>query len=296
MDKVTVIKVRKGMNGFPFSACTSDGHFIINADNLDQIKEIYAVEIKSKRVKLQKELDKYPEGYEPQNTIYGYARVSTRGQAKDGNSLEAQEEQLRAAGATVIYKEAFTGKVTDRPELDKLLKVLKGGDTLIITKLDRVARSVIHGEQFINALLDRRVTVNILNMGILDNTPGSKLMRQMFFAFAEFEREMIVTRTQEGKAEAKKKPGFKEGRPPVDPKRLDHAMELLQDHSYNQVADLTGISVSTLAREKRRRKAAEPEQPRYVLRYLDPDEARKKDKPKRLKWVEDENGRRLEEF
>ena len=97
------------------------------------------------------------------------------------------------------------------------------------------------------------VTVNILNMGVLDNTPASKLMRQMFFCFAEFEREMIVTRTQEGKAIAREKSGYKEGRPRTDISRLDLAMELLKDNSYNQVASMTGISVATLTREKRRR-------------------------------------------
>ena len=188
--------------------------------------------------------------------IYGYARVSTAGQRRDGNSLEAQTEQLKASGASVIYKDAFTGKVTSRPELDKLLKKLESGDTVVFTKLDRVARSITQGEALINQLIDMGVTVNILNMGVLDNTPASKLMRQMFFCFAEFEREMIVTRTQEGKAIAREKPGFKEGRPKTDRNRLDLAMELLKENSYNQVASMTGISVSTLTREKRRRKQA----------------------------------------
>lgn len=73
--------------------------------------------------------------------IYGYGRVSTRGQAKDGNSLEAQENALRSAGVTKIYADAFTGTRTKRPELDKLMSVLQSGDTLIVTKLDRIARS-----------------------------------------------------------------------------------------------------------------------------------------------------------
>ena len=73
--------------------------------------------------------------------IYGYARVATKGQAKDGNSLEAQENSLRSAGATVIYADAFTGTKTHRPELDKLMVLLQAGDTLVVTKLDRIARS-----------------------------------------------------------------------------------------------------------------------------------------------------------
>ena len=185
--------------------------------------------------------------------IYGYARVSTKGQERDGNSLTAQEEALRASGATVIFKDAFTGKTTARPELDKLIKQLASGDTVVFTKLDRVARSITQGETLVNRLINMGVTVHILNMGILDNSPASKLMRQMFFCFAEFERELIISRTQEGKSIAKEKPGFKEGRPKTDKARLDLAMNLLIENSYKDVSEMTGISVSTLTREKRRR-------------------------------------------
>lgn len=73
--------------------------------------------------------------------IYGYARVSTRGQAKHGNSLEAQEASLRAAGAESLYIDTWTGKKMHRPELDRLLPSLQAGDTLVITKLDRIART-----------------------------------------------------------------------------------------------------------------------------------------------------------
>lgn len=77
--------------------------------------------------------------------IYGYARVSTKNQAKDGNSLEAQEKALRAAGASEIYADAFTGTKTERPEFEKLLHILKEGDTLAVTKLDRFAKSMAQG-------------------------------------------------------------------------------------------------------------------------------------------------------
>ena len=77
--------------------------------------------------------------------IYGYARVSTKGQAKDGNSLEAQERALKEAGANEIYIDAFTGTKTDRPEFDKLMERIEEGDTLIVTKLDRFARSMMQG-------------------------------------------------------------------------------------------------------------------------------------------------------
>lgn len=185
--------------------------------------------------------------------IYGYARVSTKGQAHDGNSLESQEKILREHGATEIYKDSFTGTKTDRPEFTKLLNILQPGDTLMVTKLDRFARSMTHGSQLVNNLLNKGIKINILNIGLMDNTPSSKLIRNIFFSFAEFERDMIVERTQEGKAIAKTKAGFKEGRPQkYTEKQVKHALSLLAvnggQSSYNEVAEITGISKSTLIR------------------------------------------------
>lgn len=190
--------------------------------------------------------------------IYGYSRVSTKCQAKDGNSLESQEKALREAGATKIFTDAFTGTKTDRPEFDKLIAEIKAGDTLVVTKLDRFARSMSQGSELVSELIDKGIRVYILNIGILDNTPASKLIRNVFFAFAEFERDMIVERTTEGKAIAKQNPDFKEGRPKLySKKQIAHALELLESHSYKQVEDLTGISKSTLIRAKKMKKGLE---------------------------------------
>ena len=191
--------------------------------------------------------------------IYGYARVSTKGQAKDGNSLESQIELLKDNGAEKIYSDSFTGTKTDRPQFNKLLKELKLGDTLIVTKLDRFARSMTQGSKLVNNLIERGIKINILNIGVMDNTPASKLIRNIFFSFAEFERDMIIERTQEGKAIAKTKEGFKEGRPKkYTIKQLDNALSMLTvnggDRSYNEVAELLGISKSTLIRENNRRR------------------------------------------
>lgn len=145
--------------------------------------------------------------------IYGYARVSSKGQDRYGNGLEVQEKQLKENGATTIYYESFTGTKTNRPELDKLMSVLSEGDTLVVTKLDRIARSTRSGLDIIEELLKKGVSINILNMGKFDNSPTGKLMRTVFFAFAEFERDMIVERTYEGKAMCREtKPDWKEGR------------------------------------------------------------------------------------
>ena len=145
--------------------------------------------------------------------IYGYARVSTKGQERDGNSLAAQEKVLREHGAEVIYKDSFTGTKKHRPELDKLLSVVKEGDTVVVVKLDRIARSTIQGCELMNELFDKGVAVNVLNMGMMDNSTTGKLIRSIFFAFAEFERDMIVERTSEGKAVAREREDFREGRP-----------------------------------------------------------------------------------
>ena len=259
MNNIDILRVRKGLSGYPYSVCTSEGDFIANAESIEEIRDKYRFALKNKTLKLVKELSLYPNGKQPVYHVYGYARVSTATQARDGNSLDAQTEQLIEAGAEKIYADAYTGTQSHRPELDKLMAELKPGDTLIITKLDRVARSITQGEALIKQLLDKRVTVNILNMGILNNSPAAKLMRQMFFAFAEFERDMIVTRTSEGKEIARRKADFKEGRPRTEQARLDHAMQLLTENSYKDVAKMTGISISTLTREKRRRKTIETE-------------------------------------
>ena len=183
--------------------------------------------------------------------VYGYCRVSTQMQARDGNSLEAQEKLLRENGAEEIYSDAFTGTKAHRPELDLLLDKLQTGDKLIITKLDRIARSASQGAELVQTLLDNGITVHVLNMGLLDNTPTGKLIRNIMLAFAEFERDMIIERTQEGKAIAKRQPDFKEGRPRLyGRKQIQHALGLLKDHSYRQVTELTGISKSTLIRAK----------------------------------------------
>ena len=143
---------------------------------------------------------------------YGYARVSTIKQGR-GNSLEEQLSELFSSGCDEVIEEKFSGKTNDRPQLKLLLDKLKEGDTFTVTKLDRFARSLIDGTKLVQELLDRGIKINILNIGVMDNTPASKLIRNIFLSFAEFERDMILERTREGKEIAKTKAGYKEGRP-----------------------------------------------------------------------------------
>lgn len=189
---------------------------------------------------------------------YGYARVSTHWQASDGNSLEAQIESLNAAGADKIYMDEYSGRTTKRPQLDELLSVISSGDELIVTKLDRMARSVIEGSELIKRLQEKKITVNVLNIGCMDNSPTGRLITNVMLSFAEFERDMIIERTQEGKKAAKRNnPDFKDGRPcKFSDEQMELALELLEKHSYKEVSNMTGISKSTLQRAKNKRMMA----------------------------------------
>ncbi|PAD25232.1 resolvase [Niallia circulans] len=177
---------------------------------------------------------------------YGYARVSTIAQ-----DLEVQIQELQAEGCEVIYKEKFTGTKTDRPEFNKVLEALQEGDTLVVTKLDRFARSADEGIRKVKALFARGVKVHILNIGLIENTPTGRLIFNILCSFAEFERDMIVERTQEGKALAKQRDDFREGRPRKHSKKqVLHALELLKTHTYKEVEAMTGIKKRTLINRK----------------------------------------------
>lgn len=102
---------------------------------------------------------------------YGYARVSTTDQ-----KLANQIELLKLAGAEKVFQEKFTGTTTERPEFQKLLQALKTDDTLIVTKLDRFARNTREALTIIQELFNRNIKVNILNMGLIDNTVKSKML------------------------------------------------------------------------------------------------------------------------
>ena len=182
--------------------------------------------------------------------IYGYARVSTATQGRDGNSLEDQVAALERYGCQEIIKEAFTGKTMERPKLKKLLAILQAGDTLVVCKLDRFARTAIEGVQTVRDLFDRGIRVHILNMGLIENTLTGNLILTVMLAFAEYERGMIVERTQTGKAVARQDPSFKDGRPKkYTPEQIALALSLLeQGKTYRQITAMTGISKSTLIR------------------------------------------------
>lgn len=183
-------------------------------------------------------------------TVYGYARVSTKGQ-----DLTIQQDALQSAGATVVFAEKYTGTTNDRPEFQRLLDTLEKGDKLIVTKLDRIARTAEGASSIVKQLVKQGVGVHILNMGVVEDTTMGRLLLNMLASFAEFERDIIVERLAEGKEAARSRGARVDGRPrKYSTAKLDHAMSLLDSNSYTQVESMTGISKATLVRERRRRK------------------------------------------
>lgn len=149
---------------------------------------------------------------------YGYGRVSSRGQKLYGMSLEDQVDRLMAASVQRenIYLDTYTGHTMERPGFDDLLSKLKAGDEMVVCKLDRFARTAPEGALLVRDLVDRGITVHILNMGIADNSPMGKVMVTVMLAFAEYERDMIVERTSDGKAYKREHdPNWREGRKPI---------------------------------------------------------------------------------
>lgn len=190
--------------------------------------------------------------------VVGYCRVSTKGQL-DGNSIQEQSEKiLEKYPNAKIVEESYSG-AKERPIFSELVENIEEGATLVVTKLDRFCRTTKEGLQYIDYLLGKNVSIHILNMGMIEDTPMGRMIATNLLAFAEFERSMIIERTAGGKAIAKQKPDFKEGRPKkFTRKQLDNAMSMLTifggQYSYSEVEEITNISKSTLVREARKRK------------------------------------------
>ena len=142
--------------------------------------------------------------------IHGYARVST-----DGQSVEAQVRQLRAAGARQVFREVASGTKTDRAQLRRVLDQLDAGDVLLITRLDRLARSTRDLLNILAAIADKRAGFRSLGDTWADTTTAhGRLMLTVLGGLAEFERELIRARTGEGRARAVAN-GVKLGRKPT---------------------------------------------------------------------------------
>ena len=180
---------------------------------------------------------------------YGYARVSTIHQRKDGNSLEDQRNQLQQEGCDFIVEEQFSGARMDRPKFQRLCALLEEGDTLVVCKLDRFARTVVEGALTCRELMQRGVRIHILNMGVIEDTPVGRLILTTFLAFAEFERDIIRERTMAGRELARQRPGYREGRPEIYSEEVRRRTVLIATElSIRMTAQVTGISRSTVQR------------------------------------------------
>ena len=186
--------------------------------------------------------------------IRGYARVSTKRQER-GTSLDDQRAALQAEGCQEIYQDVYSGASMARPEFDRLCSEVQPGDTIVVTKMDRFARTETEAYDQVLGWVQNGVKVRVLNMGTIEDTEIGRLILHIMLSFAECERDMIVSRCQGGRAYKRATdPDYREGRKPGYSKaQLDHAVDLLHDHSFSEVAAMTGMSRSTVTREARKR-------------------------------------------
>lgn len=184
----------------------------------------------------------------------GYIRVSTKKQ-EQGTSLSDQRKILQKEGCQIIYEDVYSGASMNRPEFDRLCNEVQAGDTIVVCKLDRIARTETEAYNRVVGWVRSGIRVHVLNMGLIEDTEVGRLILHIMLAFAEFERDMIVSRTQGGRAYKRATdPNYKEGRKPAYSKaQIDHALDLLQTHSYTDVSSMTGISRSTIVRAARAR-------------------------------------------
>jgi DNA invertase Pin-like site-specific DNA recombinase len=176
--------------------------------------------------------------------IIGYARTSTTEQVA---GIEAQERDLKAAGVERIFREQ-TSAIGARKELEAAIDFAREGDALVITKLDRLARSVADLCALVARLEAKGVALRILAMGIDTGTPSGKLMLNVFGAIGQFEREIMLERQREGVAKAKAEGKYK-GRAPTARAKADDIRRLAADGvTRDAIAAQLGIGVASVYR------------------------------------------------
>lgn len=176
--------------------------------------------------------------------LIGYARTSTLEQEA---GLEAQLRDLQALGCQKVFKEQ-TSSVGPRKALEEALEFTRDGDTLVVTKMDRLARSVQHMWEIVGRLQAKGVALRIVNLGIDTNTPTGKLMLTMLGGVAEFERDMMLERQREGIAKAKAEGKYK-GRKPTVRAKTDEIKTLSeQGLSMGEIAKRLGIGKGSVHR------------------------------------------------
>lgn len=176
--------------------------------------------------------------------LVGYARTSTLEQAA---GLDAQVRDLTALGAEKIFQEQVSSVAT-RKQLEAALEFCRQDDTLVVTKLDRLARSVVHLGKIVEALEAKGVALRIENLGVDTATPTGKLMLNVLGGVAQFEREMMLERQREGIAKAKAEGAYK-GRKPTARAKADEIKALAaQGKSMAKIAKELGIGVGSVHR------------------------------------------------
>jgi DNA invertase Pin-like site-specific DNA recombinase len=172
----------------------------------------------------------------------GYARTSTIEQEA---GLEAQLRDLTSCDK--VFQEKVSS-VAKRQELESAIEFIREGDTLVVTKLDRLARSTRHLMEIVETLKDKNAHLSILNLGIDTNTPTGKLMLTMLGGVAEFEREIMLERQREGIVKAKGLGKYK-GRQPTAKRKLDQIMALNKEGiGATKIAKELGVSRSSVYR------------------------------------------------
>jgi DNA invertase Pin-like site-specific DNA recombinase len=162
--------------------------------------------------------------------------------------------QLEEKYCDRIYFEKITRTKNELPEFQKLIQEIQAVDTLVVTKPDRFARSTKDALNTIKLLFEKEVKINMLNLVVIENTSTGRLIFTIFSDFADFERDLIVERTQEGKEIVRQRWVYREGRPKkFSQQQIDLTMRLLENHSYTEVKRMTGINKSILTCYRRKR-------------------------------------------
>ena len=175
----------------------------------------------------------------------GYARVSTSDQ-----NLDLQREHLTGAGCELLFEEKISGVRRSRPELDRLLGQLRKGDVLVVTRLDRLARSTSELLRIAEQMLDKDAGLQSLAEPWADTTtPAGRMILTVFGGIAEFERTLILSRTDDGRRAAKAR-GVTFGRPPkMRPDQQEIARDLIRDgKSISEVARTFNVHPATIYR------------------------------------------------
>jgi DNA invertase Pin-like site-specific DNA recombinase len=184
--------------------------------------------------------------------LVGYARVST---IEQDAGFEAQERDLKAAGAERLFSER-TSAVGPRKALDDAIDFVREGDAIVVTKLDRLARSVADLVRIVERLTKKRVGLRILAMGVDTATPTGKLVVNVLGAIGQFEREIMLERQREGVQRAKREGKYK-GRAPTARAKLADIVKLADDGvKREEIAARLGVGVASVYRVLAERKAA----------------------------------------